>query len=109
MRLSVLLHVIKNAVSIANIYRNLQKLSHEIFSAVKKTRYLNVGQCLPAACTAEDASTILANDPASIALNQAETQVNGSTSKATEVHIIDSRAVPGDFNIWRERKFYLFA
>ncbi|KAL7036067.1 hypothetical protein ACKWTF_008679 [Chironomus riparius] len=68
---------------------------------------LDVGQCLPKACSLQDVTTILSRDPASLALQQTIT-VNGNLTKANELNIIRSRLVPGNYSIWQDHKFYIF-
>ena len=107
--MSILLHPIAKLVSnLITILNYLTQLNISSLSMAKKTRYLNIGQCLPDTCSAKDVTVIMNNDPAFVALNEATIEENGKAVKATEAHVFDTRAVPGDFNIWKERKFYVF-
>jgi len=51
-------------------------------------------------------------DPASIILNQMSSINHEDQShkemKANDLTVFDTRTVPGDFNIWREQKLYVF-
>lgn len=67
------------------------------FEKMKSERLLHVGQCLPDTCSVHDVSQMMSFDPASISFKQ-----------KNELIIVETRKVPGDFNILHYAKFYIF-
>lgn len=67
------------------------------FENMKSQRLLHVGQCLPDTCKVHEISQIMSYDPASISFKQ-----------KNELIIMETRKVPGDFDILQNTKFYVF-
>uniref|UniRef100_A0A1I8Q753 Nose resistant-to-fluoxetine protein N-terminal domain-containing protein n=1 Tax=Stomoxys calcitrans TaxID=35570 RepID=A0A1I8Q753_STOCA len=65
---------------------------------------LQVGECLPKSCTAQDVQHLLEIDPHASML----TSMNSSHTPAV-VKILGVRTVPGLYSYWRELRFQIFA
>lgn len=67
---------------------------------------LRVGQCLPRICTSEDVQMILNMDVS--AQKFAENFQNATNEMETgKITAIQVRRVPGEYNVWKDRLFYL--
>lgn len=56
-----------------------------------KTRQLNVGECLPRSCSKVDVRLLMVQE----------------RSQGATINIIGIKAVPGDYNLWQDRKFHI--
>ncbi|XP_055297842.1 uncharacterized protein LOC129566166 isoform X2 [Sitodiplosis mosellana] len=69
---------------------------------------LRVGQCLPRICTNDDVKLILDMDTS--ARKFTENSMNATNKRDwAEVNVVSVRRVPGDYNTWQDRQFYLVA
>lgn len=57
----------------------------------KKTRQINLGQCLPKSCEVDDIRKLLAQEK----------------SQATSLSVIDVRPIPGSYTIFKDVKFHI--
>jgi hypothetical protein len=83
------------------------------FCHEQQPRLLHVGQCLPKACHPQDVTTIMNADPSSVALQQKafpkqEEDEADTQMKTNELNIFETRIVPGEYNIWKDQKLYVF-
>lgn len=67
---------------------------------------MHVGQCLPRSCSTEDVQFILNED--SSARKFKETFANATNHENNgEIVALSVRRVPGEYNVWKDRLFYL--
>lgn len=67
---------------------------------------LRVGQCLPRICTTEDVQLILNNDVSARKFTENFQNVTTEMDKA-EISVMSVRRVPGEYDILKDRLFYL--
>uniref|UniRef100_U5EF22 Putative conserved plasma membrane protein n=1 Tax=Corethrella appendiculata TaxID=1370023 RepID=U5EF22_9DIPT len=87
-------------------------------------KLLQLGQCLPIVCTPEDVSNILRLDPASQLFTEYDllypshhrhhhlynNHHNDSVAiNGNDLKMIDVRRVPGEYDLWKDRKFYILS
>lgn len=77
------------------------------FSNLQK-HILRVGQCLPRICTIDDVKSILNMDVSARKFTESFMNVTNELGKA-EIVVLGVRRVPGDYNAWKDRQFYLVA
>lgn len=66
-----------------------------------KVHALQLAQCLPQSCTINDIQNILNSDPT--------TKVLKSMSQTNQIRFLDVRSVPGEYDLWTDRRFQLLA
>lgn len=62
---------------------------------------LQIAQCLPQTCTVRDIQNILNVDPT--------TTVIKSMSQSNQIRFVGVRSVPGEYDLWTDRRFQLLA
>lgn len=66
---------------------------------------LQIGQCLPSACTPEDIEVILSEDDATIKFN--ELYANATNERKGLLAVINVRRVPGEYELKYDPVAYL--
>lgn len=88
-------------------------------NSISQPKILQLGQCLPKACSTDDIKAMLSADPAATVLHQmqkdnifyldgAQQNLVNSSIKSNELNIFALRKVPGSYNLWTDRRFYIF-
>lgn len=75
------------------------------FYRAPQKHVLQIGQCLPKACTPDDIEVILSEDDATIKFN--EIYANATGERRGALAVINVRRVPGDFDVRSDPTFYL--
>lgn len=65
-----------------------------------------IGQCLPKSCSPIDIENILKIDPSAQAFQQDTFPLEFNTPRTNILKLIGVRRVPGDYNVWSDKKFY---
>lgn len=68
---------------------------------------MRVGQCLPRICTSTDIQTILDMDTSARKFSENFQNSTVSEMEGAGVRVISVRRVPGDYDLWTDRQFYL--
>lgn len=69
---------------------------------------MRIGQCLPKICTNDDVKLILDMDIS--ARKFTENFMNATNERGRAgVNVLGVRRVPGEYNTWQDRQFYLVA
>lgn len=75
------------------------------FIIIFQRHLLQIGQCLPAACTPEDIEVILSEDDATIKFNEIYT--NATDQNKGLLAVINVRRVPGEYELSHDPVTYL--
>lgn len=67
---------------------------------------LRVGQCLPRKCTEDDVKSILNMDKSAQQFTEHFQNATNEMNRA-EISVLAARRVPGEYNVWTDRLFYL--
>lgn len=76
------------------------------FSCKLQNHALRVGQCLPRICTSTDIQTILDMDTSARKFS-GNFQNSTNEMEGAGVRVISVRRVPGEYDLWSDRQFYL--
>lgn len=63
---------------------------------------MQIGQCLPTACSVSAIQSFLEADPVANVLKFSKAKPNN------ELSVQDVRKVPGDYDAWSDKKLYIF-
>ena len=67
-----------------------------------------MGQCLPRICTSDDVKLILDMDISARKFSENFMNATNERDRA-EISVVAVRRVPGEYNTWQDRQFYLVA
>lgn len=70
---------------------------------------MHVGQCLPRSCNTEDVQFILNVDSSARKFKETFANATNYVQNNAEIVALSVRRVPGEYNVWKDRLFYLIA